>query len=63
MKIKHETVEEDKSTQRAQTSLAEAAHCLHIAQIRDLESLYGDPDCRQNLISWFLYDCRDILKI
>ena len=39
-----------KSTQRAHTSLARAAHYPHIAQIPNLESQHGDPDHPKNLI-------------
>ena len=34
----------NKSYQRAQTSLAKAAHYLRIAQISDLQGQHGDPD-------------------
>ena len=53
----------NKSTQRAQTSLAEAGHYPHIVWIPDLNSQHGDPDHPQSLLNCFIYHCSAILKI
>ena len=45
----------NKSTWRAQTSLAKAAHYPHIGQIPDLESQHGSPDHDRNLITCSFY--------
>ena len=52
----------NKSTQRALTTSAKAAHYSYIAWTPDLESQHGDPDHPENLISYSLYHCSVTLK-
>ena len=53
----------NKSTQRAQTSLAKVAHYPPIAWIPDLKGQYRDPHHPNNLINSSLHNCGAILKI
>ena len=52
-----------KSTQRAHSSVAEATHYSHIAQIPDLENQHDDPDHPRNVIKCSCYHSTVFLRI